>query len=324
MKGRASIVWKAGLSLAILSVLAARTDVRHIGALLASIRGSTIACALFLILLQTIVTAYRWVAVMRGVGISLQLWPAVQALFASLFINQCLPSYVGGDAYRVYWMYREGQPFAKAIRGVLIDRVGALMALVVMMAISLPRLFQRFHDPTAETAMVVVAGAGILGSLAFFASDALPAWDRFPMLLQLRELSRAARGVLLRGRTALVVNPLALLVHALGAAIMAVFAADLGMPLTLLDCLLLIPPITLLSAIPISVSGWGVREGVMVGALGVMGIGADQALALSVLMGFALLANGLLGLIPLTFGGDRFVAERVRDTESAPVDGTTP
>jgi len=35
--------------------------------------------------------------------------------------NQCLPSYVGGDAYRVYWLYREGNPLATAVRGVLID-----------------------------------------------------------------------------------------------------------------------------------------------------------------------------------------------------------
>jgi hypothetical protein len=84
----------------------------------------------------------------------------------------------------------------------------------------------------------------------------------------------------------------------------------MGLPLTAFDCLLLIPPIMLLSAIPISISGWGVREGVMVGALGMMGIGADQAIALSVLLGVVLLLNGLLGLWPLTFGGDRFVAAR--------------
>lgn len=52
-------------------------------------------------------------------------------------------------------------------------------------------------------------------------------------------------------------GPLAIVVHALSAAIIFVFASDMGLPLTALDCLLLIPPIMLLTTIPISISGWG-------------------------------------------------------------------
>jgi len=105
---------------------------------------------------------------------------------------------------------------------------------------------------------------------------------------------------------------------------MFVFAADMGLPLTIFDCLLLIPPVMLLSAVPISISGWGVREGVMVGALAMMGIGTEQALALSVLLGFALLANGLIGVVPLAFGGERFMAIRGRGLEPSRVGDRTP
>ena len=311
MKGWMGLALKAGLSIGILAILAARTDLAHITALLASISGGAIATVLALIVAQTLVTAYRWVLVMAGVGVSVELWPAVQALFASLFINQCLPSYVGGDAYRVYWLYREGNPFAAAVRGVMIDRVSALIALVVMMVASLPRLFERFPDQAVETGMVAVAAAGVAGTIVFFACDALPrTWRRVRVIAELAELSTAARRMLLTSRKALLVGPLALLVHVISALIMYVLARDLGLPLTAFDCLLLIPPIMLLSAIPISISGWGVREGVMVGALGMMGIDADQAIALSVLLGIVLLLNGLLGLWPLTFAGDRFVAGR--------------
>jgi hypothetical protein len=50
----------------------------------------------------------------------------------------------------------------------------------------------------------------------------------------------------------------------------------------------------------------------LIGALAMMAIGTEQALALSVLLGFAILANGLIGVLPLAFGGDRFVAVRGR------------
>ena len=108
----------------------------------------------------------------------------------------------------------------------------------------------------------------------------------------------------------MVIGPLAIIVHTLSAVAMVVLASGLGLPLTLLDCVLLIPPITLLAAVPVSISGWGVREGVMVGALSLLGIRPEPALALSILLGFGVLANGLIGLLPLAFGGQRFVATR--------------
>jgi uncharacterized membrane protein YbhN (UPF0104 family) len=307
MKGRLGFALKAGLSLAILAVIAAKTDLSRIAEILRSISAGAVAAAFALIILQSVVTAYRWVLVMGGVGIRVKLWPALQALYASLFINQCVPSYVGGDAYRVYWLCRQGGSLGAAARGVLIDRISALIALVVMMVVTLPRLFERFPDRAVENGMVLVAAAGVAGTVAFFACDALPrGWSRFAPIAQLAALSAAGRRVVLTGASAFLVGPLAFVVHALGAAIMFVFAADMGLSLTALDCLLLIPPIMLLSAIPISISGWGVREGVMIGALAMMGIGAEQALALSVLLGFALLANGLMGLLPLAFGGEQF------------------
>lgn len=320
MKGWLGFLLKAGLSVAILVVIASRTDLSRIAAILGSISGGAIVAALALIIVQSLVTAYRWVLVMAGVGVSIELWPAVQALYASLFINQCVPSYVGGDAYRVYWLYREGNPLATATRGVLIDRVSALIALVVMMVTTLPALFARFSDRTVEIAMLMVAVAGVCGTVVFFACDALPRrWFRLRAIQELAALSSAARRILLTGRSVWVVNALALLVHALGAAIMFVFARDLGLAISAVDCLLLIAPIMLLSAVPISISGWGVREGVMVGALGMMGIASEQALALSVLLGFALLANGLLGVLPLAFGGERFVARRTPPLEASQI-----
>ena len=310
-KGWTGFVIKAGLSLAMLGFLVARTDVGRLASALTSVSIVAIAVVLSLVVVQTLVTAYRWVLVMAGVGVTLELWPAVQALFASLFINQCVPSYVGGDAYRVYWVYRESHAFSAAVRGVLIDRVSALIALVFMMVVSLPRLFTRFPDQALDTGMMVVATLGVAGTLVFFVCDLLPrGWRRVRVIDELAVMSAAARHILLGSRGALLVGPLAILVHGISALVMYILARDMRLPLAFLDCLLLIPPIMLLSAVPVSISGWGVREGVMVGALGMMGIDVAHALALSVLIGIVTLVNGLVGLWPLAFGGERFVATR--------------
>ncbi len=316
MKRWLSLLVKIGVSVGILAVIAAKTDVPKIGALLMSVSGGTIGIVLFLSLVQTVVVAYRWVLVMRGLDAAVELWPALQAVYVSLALNQCMPSYVGGDAYRVYWLYREGNRLARAARGVMIDRISAVIALVVMMAAGLPLVFARFADPAARHGLLAVLACGLLGTVAFFGCDVVPkAWGRVRVVREMAELSAAARRLLLTGSNGLVIGPLAIVVHVLTATVMFAFASSLGLQLTLLDCVLLTPPITLLAAVPVSIAGWGVREGVMVGALSLVGIGTEPALALSVLLGVAALANGLVGLLPLAFGGERFVATRTVSSE---------
>ena len=125
----------------ILALIAARTDISRIGTLLASVEGSTIVAALLLALAQTVLAAYRWVLVMEGVGVSVGLWPALQATLVSLLLNQCLPSFVGADAYRMYWLYRESNRLGPAVRSVLIDRMLGMIALIVMFAAGIALLF---------------------------------------------------------------------------------------------------------------------------------------------------------------------------------------
>ena len=63
----------------------------------------------------------------------------------------------------------------------------------------------------------------------------------------------------------------------------------------LLDCILLVPPVILVTVVPISIAGWGVREGAMVVAFGFIGVPASAAFAVSVLFGLTLAAASLPG-----------------------------
>src|SRR3546814_14594568 len=57
----------------------------------------------------------------------------------------------------------------------------------------------------------------------------------------------------------------------------------------------LMPAVVLITFFPLSLAGWGVREGAAVLLLGVAGLAADAALAVSVLFGLGMLAAGLPG-----------------------------
>lgn len=321
MKKWLGFALKVGVSIGILALIAARTDISRIGTLLASVESSTIVAAFLLALAQTVLVAYRWVLVMRAVGVSVGLWPALQAVLVSLLLNQCLPSFVGADAYRMYWLYRESNRLGPAVRSVLIDRMLGMIALIVMFAAGIALLFQRLGDPAVKSGLLMLLLCSLGGAIAFFTGDLLPSgWQRLRALRELAKVSAPARALMLTARSGIIIGVMGILVHVFTAVVMFMFARNLGLPLTLLDCLLFMPPIILLASVPISIAGWGVREGVMVGALSMIGIGTKPALALSVLMGFTALANGVIGVLPLMFGGQRYWAGRVGFPGTAALD----
>jgi uncharacterized membrane protein YbhN (UPF0104 family) len=78
---------------------------------------------------------------------------------------------------------------------------------------------------------------------------------------------------------------------------MVIWALALGLdaPVTLVDCLVLVPPVILVATLPISIAGWGAREVAMVTVFGLIGVPSAQATALSVLFGIATLLIALPG-----------------------------
>jgi hypothetical protein len=70
---------------------------------------------------------------------------------------------------------------------------------------------------------------------------------------------------------------------------------SLGLPITLQQWFIVAPTVLLVSMLPISIGGWGVREGAMVVALHGFGISAEDALLPSVLFGLCAVAATLPG-----------------------------
>jgi hypothetical protein len=61
--------------------------------------------------------------------------------------------------------------------------------------------------------------------------------------------------------------------------------------------ILLLPFVLLLSLLPISVAGWGVREGAMIAGLGYVGVDSASAFVISALFGVAYIFAGIPGVI---------------------------
>jgi hypothetical protein len=72
-------------------------------------------------------------------------------------------------------------------------------------------------------------------------------------------------------------------------------ARSLGMELDFQLFLVAMPPVFLLTFIPVSLAGWGIREGAMVGIFLLVGADKDHILAVSIVYGLILIVSSLPG-----------------------------
>ncbi|MGH6954858.1 MAG: lysylphosphatidylglycerol synthase domain-containing protein, partial [Alphaproteobacteria bacterium] len=122
---------------------------------------------------------------------------------------------------------------------------------------------------------------------------------------------------------------LTIFIHVMVAVSVLVLSRSLGLGATLVDCVALVPPVLLLMTLPISIAGWGVREGSMVVAFGLIGVEATDALALSLLFGAACTVVGLAGGVVWLLSGRTLRSGARGDTslgalERSPVPGAPP
>jgi len=82
----------------------------------------------------------------------------------------------------------------------------------------------------------------------------------------------------------------------IGIAILVFYIGQLvDSQIDLVSCLLIFPSVFLISSIPISISGWGVREGAMIIGFSSIGVDVNSILLVSVIFGVCMLIQGLIG-----------------------------
>jgi uncharacterized membrane protein YbhN (UPF0104 family) len=290
------LIFRLLVTAGLLWILASHLDMSRAGQITSHVSLPLLSAALMTVVGAIPVNAVRWRVILAAEGPSPGLGSLTKLLFVGLFFNQVLPTGVGGDAVRAWRCRRLGIALGTAVRSVLLDRVSGYLVMVVIYAASLPMLLRIFPDTQERFGLIVVFGAAFLGLLGFPFMDRLPArLLRLPMIGALADLSRETRRLVTHpGRCAAV---LGLSIIAVGLAVLACMLVgdSLGVPLSFATWLLVVPPVSLIQLMPISLAGWGVREAGMVVLLSGFGVPAEAALAISILMGLTLIVIGLPG-----------------------------
>ncbi len=287
---------KLAVSIVLLYLLLRSMDAAVVAGILGRLPIMAIAVACALLVLQTLVLAVRWWLVMAAIGVPLKYEKIVPLTYMGVFFNQVLPTSFGGDAVRIWQAYRAGVPTEAAVGSVLLERIGGVIGLVILSTLGVWYMGAKIDNEVIRLGLLAVLPLTVLGASVLASLDRMPdRWRRLPVFRDLARLAVDSRRVLFAPATAVPLLLLSMLSHALAAGAVYAFATGLQLGLSLWVCLALFPAVILVTLIPISFAGWGIREGAMVALFAFAGLPADTALALSLAFGVALLAASLPG-----------------------------
>jgi len=297
---------KIAVTLGLLLVVAFTLDLSQVWTALASANWADLAIALLLYQGGIVVRAYRWQALLRAFGVTASLPRLTRIYYVGMFFNSFLPSGFGGDVVRMMELSQDGAEGPLAVSTVLVDRIMGLLVLFAMALVALPFSW-RLVPPAVSLALLTLIAAVAVGIYLFLNRSLVEALARrVPPLGKLLARPKIAalyasfhhydRPALARAAGASLVFNLSLI------ATQAYLGRAVGVHLSLGYFFLFVPILSSLLTVPISISGFGVREGGYVVLFGQAGVAAPQAVAMSLLF-YAV--NAITGLV----GGALYLAQ---------------
>jgi uncharacterized membrane protein YbhN (UPF0104 family) len=290
------LVLKLVVSIGLVWLAFSKIDMTATWATLRAIAPAAIVGALVLLCIQLFLAALRLRALLGALGARYRTAAAFEVVLIGAFFSQTMISFIGGDAMRIWRIIRSRVSVAIAAKSVLFDRVAGFAGLFVLLLAATPFLVRIIPSPemlAGQALIVLTALGGIVGVFVV---------RRMPGMLPQGKLAKLAQEVVDSGlgiwrsrRGAWLVIGLSIAIHLLNVVVLYVIGEGLRSDFRFVDGLLLFPTVLFLSMLPISVAGWGVREGAMVTALALVGVPGHQSLALSVCFGLCLVAISLPG-----------------------------
>lgn len=253
--------------------------------------------ALGLYLFVQMISGLRWHLLSKPLGFENSVGDCIRFYFIGMFFNLFLPTSVGGDVVRAWYLDGGSRRKAPALLTVLVDRFSGLMVLLALACVGL-EVCPVPIDTWIGVSVLVTAGIGLAGLVM------APIFLGWASRLN-RNRIWTEHFVVYNHRPRLILGAtfLSLAVQAGNVVLVWLVGLALEAPVPAAYYWIMVPMVTLLTMIPISLNGMGVREGGTILFLSPLGISHATAFTLALLW-FAVLATAsLLGGLLYLWGG---------------------
>lgn len=247
--------------------------------------------------LHLLIQFYRWYLILFSLGENVKKFFIFRVISISFLFGQILPSGIGTDGTKLFLLKKNGFSLKNTILSIFIDRIIQLIVLISIIIVSYKFYVTEIKIvyPYFLLALILILFFLIL-SLTIFRDILRNFFIKSSLYSVLSSSKKNLIIFLSYKKNVLIISLLYLISHLLIVTPIYLLISDMGIDISFLLLFIYIPLVLLLSQIPISVGGWGLRELSMIGVLSFVGVPKEIAFATSIIFGFALLTSRLPGI----------------------------
>ena len=294
------------VSVALLGWFAWCTNWTQVGQAFSHLRVELWVAAVLLYVVTQLVSAVRWRLLAEPLGFQRPLPQLAAFYFIGMYFNLFLPTSVGGDVVRAWYLDGGSGRKLAAFLSVFVDRFSGLLILLLLACVA-AAVCPVTLKPWITGSVWVTAGCAAAALLSLPWLGRLTA--RFDSL---RRLVGNLRIYLDLPGLLLTTSALSLLVQVANVVIVWLVGQAIDAPIPASYYWILVPMVTLLTLLP-SLNGIGIREGGMILFLGPLGVEESTALTLSFLWFSVFTAVSLGGAAIYLFGNFARPVEQAND-----------
>jgi hypothetical protein len=236
--------------------------------------------------------------------VNMNLHDAASLTFIGYFFNNFLPTSIGGDVAKAYYLSRKSSEKVSSFTSVFVDRAIGLVTMILMAAAALLFVQNQFIDLNLRYMIYIITLLSLLA--VFFVINKQFAKKFSFIFIFIRPIEDKVRRMynavhLYKNHTRLMIDSFAIsiLSQLLFFISIGVLALSIGSKIPAMEIFLRMPIICAISLLP-SINGLGVREGSMVLLFGPI-IGKESAFAVSILWLLVLFLTSVIGGLVYAF-----------------------
>ncbi len=254
-----------------------------------------------------ILSAWRWQVLLDFKKFNVRFGRTLIIYFISLFFNNLLPTTVGGDMMRVVYTMKNRR--ADSLATVLVDRILGFIGLFILALLAVLYLLIQENETEFLPFMIIGLTVVVVITYVFFSEKAYAFIS--PMINKIRVFKLGERinrlheaGTDFGGAWGVIALCIVLSVLIQITLAVAPFFVLLGMgnyEVGLLPFFIYVPIINVISMIPVSLNGLGIRENSYVLLFSRVGLDGEVAFAMSLVSFFIIFVFSLIGGILFIF-----------------------
>lgn len=282
--------------------LVTHADLSIMGDTLANMPLAVMVAACIFMLLSVTVSTYKWQMLLRLHNVDSSFSKLHRYYFTAVFVNNFLPSSIGGDGYRIYKTFSDTRPPSSSVIAVVMERLTGIVALMTIGYFCSFIVHISHGDIVSETLMsfgtagiAVALVAGLL-FVVLQGYQRLMRWENKPMLLRI--VLEHGKDYLRDPAASAKVMLVSFYFHVHNSvAIYLLLRYGAGVEISIPELFVVLTLVNLIAALPISINGLGVVDVTFVVLLAVYGVDKDLALSAMLVGRILLILISLIGAV---------------------------